>query len=150
MLVYRIALDKYAGALVASGVPARWNSRDIKMIYTASTRALACLENIVHRTALGLQSSFRTMVIELPPTVSIKTIAKEALPDDWHLFENYPQTQAIGDNWVSENKTAVLQIPSAIVTEEWNYLLNPAHKEFNKIRILRTEPFVFDPRIKGE
>lgn len=85
-----------AGRLMASGAAARWNSKDVKLIYTASTRALACLENVVHRSALGLQSNFRTMVVDVPENVPVKRIQRETLPVDWHLFENYPLTQALG------------------------------------------------------
>jgi RES domain-containing protein len=149
MHVYRITLEKYSGALVASGNPARWNSKDIKMIYTASSRALACLENVVHRNALGLQSGFRTMVIQIPQALYITIIEKESLLQDWHLFENYPLTQAMGDAWIKKGETAVLRIPSAIIAEECNYLLNPGHKDFEQIKVIRTEPFSFDQRIKS-
>ena len=148
MLVYRITLEKYAHCLIASGNPARWNSKDVKMIYTASTRALACLENVVHRSALGLQQNFRTMVIEIPDHLFSTVIDKEELPANWHLFQNYPLTQTMGDSWIQKAETAVLKIPSAIIAEESNYLLNPAHEDFKKIELVRTEPFDFDPRIK--
>ncbi|MBD0278756.1 MAG: RES family NAD+ phosphorylase [Bacteroidota bacterium] len=149
MYVYRIALEKYAGALVASGVAARWNSKDVKVIYTASTRALACLENVVHRSAIGLQANFRTMIIEIPEGLPVTTVKKNQLPADWHLFENYPHTQDLGDAWISKGETAVLQVPSAIIPEEHNYLLNPAHQDFKKVKLIRTEKFEFDPRIKN-
>lgn len=149
MYVYRITLEKYASALVASGSPARWNDKDVKMIYAASSRALACLENVVHRSAVGLQSLFRTMVIEVPDNLPIHAITKKSLPPNWHLFQNYPSTQAIGNEWVKKGETAVLQVPSAIVVEECNYLLNPLHKDFKKIKLVRVEPFEFDPRIKN-
>ncbi len=148
MHVYRIALEKYSKSLAASGVAARWNSKDVKMIYTASTRALACLENVVHRSAIGLQAGFRTMAIEIPDGLPMTVVKKEELPTDWHLFENYPYTQALGDAWISKGETAILQVPSAIIAEECNYLLNPAHEDFEQIKLIKTELFEFDPRIK--
>jgi len=148
MLVYRITLEKYSKGLFASGSAARWNSKDVKMIYTASTRALACLENVVHRNAIGLQNNFRTMVIEIPGELQIEVIEKESLSKNWHLFENYPVTQALGEAWVSKCETAILKVPSAIVAEEFNYLINPNHPEFKKVKLIRIEPFEFDQRIK--
>ena len=62
MLVYRIVLEKYA-SLYASGVEGRWNSSGAKVLYTASSRALACLENVVHRSGEGLNDLFRTLVM---------------------------------------------------------------------------------------
>jgi len=150
MFVYRITLEKYSSSLLASGNGARWNSKGVEMIYTASNRALACLENVVHRTALGLNDNFRTMVIDLPETLSIQRINKTDLMADWHLFQNYHYTRAMGDKWVSNNESAVLVVPSAIIAEEVNYLINPAHEEFNQIKLLRVEPFQFDPRIKND
>jgi RES domain-containing protein len=148
MHVYKIALEKYSKSLAASGVAARWNSRDIKIIYTASTRALACLENVVHRSAIGLQANFRTMIIEIPDSLPITVIKKEELSTDWYLFEHYPYTQLLGDSWISKGETSILQVPSAIIAEECNYLLNPMHKDFEKVKLSQTEPFEFDPRIK--
>jgi RES domain-containing protein len=148
MLVYRITLEKYSSLLIASVNPARWNSKDVKMIYTASSRALACLENVVHRSSIGLQHKFRTMVIEIPDDLESEVIKKEDLPPKWHLFQNYPLTQVSGDAWIKKGKTALLKTPSAIIAEEYNYLLNPAHKDYKKIKLLRTEPFEFDTRIK--
>jgi|ERR1700694_5750419 len=148
MNVYRIALAKYARSLAASGNAARWNSREVKMIYTASTRALACLENVVHRSSIGLQDQFRIMVLDIPADVAITVLNREKLPAHWHLFEHYPDTRALGDAWISKGETAVCQVPSAIIAEEFNYLLNPAHAEFSKIKLVRTAVFEFDPRIK--
>lgn len=148
MLVYRITLEKHSHSLVASGNPARWNSKDVEVLYTASSRALACLENVVHRSSIGLEGSFRTMVIEIPDSLEITVVQQKSLPADWRLFENYSVTQNLGNAWIMNNKTAVLQVPSAIVAEENNYLLNPAHLDFKKIKLVRTELFEFDPRIK--
>lgn len=149
MYVYRITLEKYAAVLVASGNPARWNTKEVPMIYTASSRALACLENVVHRSALGVQSLFQTMVIGIPEGLPVTTLQKETLPPDWQLFENYPVTQQAGDAWIKKGASAVLQVPSAIIAEECNYLLNPGHPDFSRIKLVSTEPFVFNPRIKS-
>ena len=148
MEVFRITKTQYADRLVASGGAARWNARGRFVIYTAATRALACLENVDLRSGEGLQDSFRVMVIQIPDTIRITTIHPDSLPTDWFAFTNYAQSQLLGENWLLSGQTAVLRVPSAIVTQEWNYLLNPVHPDFSKIRLIRTEPFIFDPRIK--
>lgn len=148
MTVYRICLAKYATALYASGNSARWNSKDVKIIYTPSSRALACLEHLVHRNALGLKQLFKVMLIEIPDDLTIGVLKKEDLENNWSEFSHYPNTQEKGDAWVARNDSAVLQVPSAIIQEEFNYLLNPAHPDFAKIKLVRTEDFDFDPRIK--
>ncbi len=148
MLVYRIVLEKWSQLLTASGQAARWNSRGRFVLYSAGTRALACLENVVHRNGRGLNQLFKTMVVEIPEDIFIETIRLENLPDGWHEFEYYHLSQQLGDAWLNGMKSAVLSVPSAIVPQEQNLLLNPQHPDFQKIKLLRTEDFVFDPRIK--
>lgn len=148
MFVYRITKALYADRLVASGGAARWNSRGQFVIYSAATRALACLENVVHRSGEGLMDSFRVMVINVPDDLTVVTIAPETLPSNWFDFEQYGTCQRLGGEWLQTSQSAVLRVPSAIIPSEWNYLLNPAHPEFSRITLIRTEPFVFDPRLK--
>lgn len=148
MEVYRITLAKWADSLVASGRAARWNSADRFVIYTASSRALACLENVVHRTGRGLQADFRAICIDVPDSLPIASIDIDKLPKNWADFEQYGRCQQLGDAWLNARQSAVLRIPSAIVPAEFNYLLNPQHPDFLQISITRVEPFRFDNRIK--
>ena len=148
MLVYRIALSQYAGNLKASGRAARWNPNDVEMIYTASSRSLACLENVVHRSRSGLEQLFKVMTIQLDDRIKKEVIKLSDLPADWKEFHQMPFTQAIGQKWVRENRTAVLEIPSSLIDEESNYLLNPLHDEFKLVNLNKSEVFVFDMRIK--
>ena len=133
---------------MASGGVARWNTRGRFVIYTAGSRALACLENVVHRSGEGLQDLFRVMVIRIPDSLLIETIVEADLPDDWADYQNFDVCQQQGENWLQRGQSAVLRVPSVIVPQEWNYLLNPAHPAFAAIHLVRTEPFVFDPRLK--
>ena len=148
MEAYRISLIKWTKKLTASGFPARWNSKGKFVIYTAGSRALACLENVVHRSGEGLNDKFKVMLIQIPDKIKIEEIRLDSLPEGWSKFENYSFTQKIGDNWLENNQTAVLKVPSSIVNMESNYLLNPNHKDFKKIKLRGTEEFEFDSRIK--
>ncbi|MDP9076971.1 MAG: RES family NAD+ phosphorylase [Bacteroidota bacterium] len=148
MLVYRITLTKYANQLVASGRAARWNPNDVAMIYTASSRSLACLENVVHRDKLGLSMLFSILTIECPISLKIKTINLKDLPANWIDYDQMTITQRIGEKWIRDNESAILQVPSSIVSEEVNYLINPKHPDFKLIKIVKAQPFVFDSRIK--
>ena len=148
MKVYRITLAKFSEDLKASGRAARWNSNDIQMIYTASSRSLACLENVVHRNQLGLSALFKVMIIEIPDAIKTKTIDINLLHNNWEDYNNIILTQKIGDRWVSDRETAVLKVPSSIIHMEYSYLINPLHPDFKKIKLLQTEPFIFDERIK--
>lgn len=148
MQVFRIGLAKYTDALMASGRAARWNPNDTEMIYTAASRSLACLENVVHRNQVGLNQSFKVMTIEIPDSLYILTIEQKKLQTDWTEFQHMPITQKLGEDWITAGKSAVLKVPSAIINAEYNYLINPKHPDFKLIKLLKSEVFVFDKRIK--
>jgi len=148
MEVYRITLKKWSKKLRASGFPGRWNSKGIFVIYTSNSRALASLENLVHRSGEGLNSLFATMIIDIPDELKIKEITQKKLPGNWFKYENYSSCQEIGDDWINEAKYPILKVPSSIIKKESNYLINPNHEDFNKIKIVKTEKFEFDPRLK--
>ncbi|SMC95293.1 RES family NAD+ phosphorylase [Pedobacter nyackensis] len=148
MQVFRIALAKYATGLNASGRAARWNPNDIEVIYTAGSRSLACLENVVHRNQAGLNHLFKVMTIVIPDDICILTIEQKNLPVNWSEFNQMPITQKLGEDWIKEKKSAILKVPSSIINAEFNYLVNPLHHDFKSIKLLKSETFVFDKRIK--
>lgn len=148
MDVYRICLAKYAGELFASGIRGRWNPKGNFVIYTAGSRALACLENVVHRSGEGLNGHFRTVVIDIPDDMIIESISANELPTNWQEIRSYPACQALGNIWYQQRTSAVLCVPSSIIPEEYNFILNTRHPDFLKIKIKSTEDFFFDPRIK--
>lgn len=147
MKVYRITLEPYSHRLYASGRIARWNSKGTFVIYSASSRALACLENVVHRGGEGLNGSFRTMTIEIPDGLPMSVIKPDELETSWKDYRKQVSTRILGDQWVRQCETPVLQVPSAIIPEEHNYLINPNHPQFAQIQLLKTDPFVFDGRL---
>ena len=149
MEVYRITLAKWSGQLSASGGAARWNSKGKFVIYTAATRSLACLENVVHRSGEGLNGFFKTMIIDIPDTLSVQEITAQDLPKNWDFYENYHLCQQIGNRWLDEATHPILRVPSAIIAHEFNFLLNPQHPDFKQIVLKQVEDFAFDPRIRN-
>lgn len=147
MVVYRISLKKWSGSLVASGKAARWNSPGNYIIYTAGSRALACLESVVHRSRKGMIANFKMMVIEIPANIKIEKITLDDLPENWFTYEHFKTCSEIGDQWLRRNTAAVLRVPSAIIINEFNFLINAEHRDFKKIKLTRVEDFRFDPRI---
>jgi RES domain-containing protein len=123
----------------------RWNSPGVTVVYASESRALAALENLVH---LNPPVTFQYVAIPVEFDGSwVETIARRALPADWTDEPPPPSTKAIGDLWVNEGRSAVLVVPSVIVPGEANFLLNPGHRDFRKIRIGKAERFAFDPRL---
>lgn len=150
MEVFRISAPRYALSLTASGVANRWNTAGQYIIYTAASASLACLENVVHRGAEGLQAPFKLMRLDIPDQLLIEEVPAAMLPTDWQQVTSYPQCQEIGSAWYQLRRSAVLKVPSAIITSESNYLLNTSHPDFEQVKLLSTADFIFDPRIKGE
>jgi RES domain-containing protein len=147
VFVYRITTAKWAGILSGSGYPARWNSKGVFVIYTASNRALACLENLVHRSGEGLHGVFKITEIEIPDSASITTITDTELPTGWHRPENYNLCREIGDRWIQEGNSLLLSVPSAIIRDESNLLINPNHAEFTRVNVNEVTAFEFDRRL---
>lgn len=117
------------------------------MVYVAGTRSLATLEILVHiEDASALEGHYSIIPIEIPERLILQASVDE-LPKGWHSPEPLMETQHFGDIWVSEARSAVLKVPSAVTTEEWNYLLNPAHPEFSAITIGPAVLFRMDPRL---
>ena len=148
MEVFRISSEKWAGTLQGSGRAARWNSNGMFVCYTASTRALACLEMLVHLSGEQIKIPFKLSVIYIPDDLVIEVFSGFK-STNWAELENYNQCQLIGDEWIKSRRTSVLRVPSAIIKNEYNYLINPQHPDFQKIKIIDLENFEFDMRLKG-
>lgn len=148
MQVYRITTEKWAGKLTGSGKSARWNTNGNFVIYTAGSRALACLENLAHRSGEGLNILFKVTEIEIPDSVSRKVLTPEHLAENWNLHNSYSYCQLIGDRWIDRKNTCILQVPSSIIAEEFNVLINPMHPDFVDIQIRSVDDFLFDDRLR--
>ena len=144
---WRIVKEKHA-ATAFSGEGARlyggrWNSPGTSVVYTSGSKALAALESLVH---LNPPVIFKYVAIPIDfDDALVEKVA--ALPADWTEAPPPPATKDIGDLWVREARSAVLELPSVIIPGEPNYLLNPAHPNFKKISLGKPEPFSFDPRL---
>jgi RES domain-containing protein len=138
MEVYRIALAQYTDKLYASGRSNRWNHAGEKVIYTASSRSLACLENVVHSSGEALGQHFRVMVIYIPDNASMEVIPSDQLAAGWNRTARSKSCKELGSAWIKSHRSLLLQVPSSIVPEEKNYLINPNHGEFGKVRIVTT------------
>ncbi len=123
----------------------RWNPRGVAVVYTSSTKSLAALENLVH---LNPPVPVRYVALRLEfDDALLETFPLKSLPDDWRLEPPPLSTQKIGGDWVKDARSAVLAVPSVIISGEPNYLLNPAHPDFRKIVVGKPEKFAFDPRL---
>ncbi|MCD8540431.1 MAG: RES family NAD+ phosphorylase [Leadbetterella sp.] len=148
MLVYRIVHKKYADSLFASGMEGRWNSEGRKVLYTSGSISLAYLETLHHRRGLGFNNDFRIMVIYLPSHASFQDIASSQLPAGWRSFRNYEFSQHIGDDWFNRAEHLCLRVPSAVVPENQNVVINTLHKDYKKVTLAETLDFLPDGRLE--
>lgn len=152
MIVYRLAKAKYSATLSGKGAEqsgGRWNSKGVFMIYTSDSRALCTTEIAVH-TPLGLLPlDYKIIIIDIPDSIKVLNLAASKLPAEWKLIPHSGSTQKIGDDFIRKNRATVLRVPSAVVSGDFNFLLNPMHADFSKIRIKKIEDFGFDARLFG-
>jgi RES domain-containing protein len=150
MNVYRLQRKKYKielSGIGASKAGGRWNSKGIEIIYTAQNRALAMAEILVHLSVGTMPNDFVMIEIDIPKSIKIKHLTENELPLNWNVFPLNSNSQKIGNDFIRENKFCVLRIPSSIVKEEYNLLINPNHKDFKKIKIVNSSDFTFDSRL---
>ncbi|HEY5590042.1 MAG TPA: RES family NAD+ phosphorylase [Paludibacter sp.] len=150
MEVYRLTRKKFTGHLSGKGAAAfgaRWNSTGVELIYTAANRSLAMAEVAVHFTLATMPIDYMMMSVFIPDDIPVKKINKTELSSNWNVFPHSASTMKIGDAFVAENKFCILCVPSAITKGDFNYLINPNHPDFSRIKIVRTEIFPFDRRI---
>jgi len=122
----------------------RWNSPGIRLIYTAGSRSLAILEVLAHLAKSAPLNNYVLYRVECDD--SLVQILRD-LPLGWNSEPPTPASQSVGDAWVRSATHPVLSVPSAIVPEERNYLLNPAHPDFRRIVIERPAAYRIDPRL---
>ncbi|HEX8678744.1 MAG TPA: RES family NAD+ phosphorylase [Chthoniobacterales bacterium] len=124
----------------------RWNSRGTAMVYLSQHQSLTVLEVFVRRRPFLPGPGFVLIGASWDEKL-MKALSPSELPADWRSLPQGLATAAIGDAWAKEARSAVLAVPSAIVPAETNYLINPAHPDFRRIKIGKPEPFGFDPRL---
>lgn len=168
MQLFRITTEKWARDLSGNGglyVSGRWHHKGIPVIYTATTRALAVLEKVVHVDPAATPDKFVIITLELPNNSLFQEVPIEMLPKDWgklsynlanttrfpaSLIQSETTTTLLADMgtaWLKGKASLALRVPSAILPKEHNVLLNPAHEQAKDIKLLSVDPFEFDPRL---
>jgi RES domain-containing protein len=147
---WRITKQKYVktafngeGARLYGG---RWNSPGTAMIYASQSQSLAVLELLVHLESPELLHSYLLIEVWLPNSY-VSDLDLSNLPANWKADPTPSNVRAVGDEWVAGAKSTALRVPSALVPGESNFLLNPRHPDFGKLRIGQPLPFQFDPRL---
>ena len=148
MEVFKICSEKYSHSLNASGASNRWNKKDEYVIYTGSSRSLSTLETVVHRSAINLSNPYKLVTIAIKDNTFIKEISVTDLPKNWKTIEAYVKLQEIGSKWYNSLESLILKVPSVIISQEYNYIINTKHPLFATNVILQSvENFDWDKRL---
>ncbi|ANQ40061.1 hypothetical protein BAR24_00415 [Gluconobacter oxydans] len=153
--VWRIAADTAhykaddlsgAGAKATGG---RWNEKDVAVVYTSTTRALACLETVVHLNAGDLPLNRYLVEVTIPETVwnGARHETSDSLPVGWDAEPASGTSIGFGTEWIVGGGSALLVLPSVIVPEEFNVLINPAHPDAGSITCRKVRKWLYDPRL---
>ena len=147
---YRIVREPYSRTPLDGEGPyrfgGRWSSPGARIAYMAEHLSLAMIEYFVHIEANDPPKDLVGVAADIPDSVSRMVLTPRKLPLNWRQIPPPPSLAAIGDSFVTERKSAVLVIPSALVTSESNWLINPLHPEFPAIQVRPAEPFHYDAR----
>jgi RES domain-containing protein len=126
----------------------RWNNPGTAIVYTAQSQSLAALEMLVHLDSSELLEKYVLIGVEFDRSL-IRPVEPAALPRHWRSDPTPPEVRSIGDDWILAGSSAVLQVPSALVPGENNFLLNPEHRDFARLRFGKPLAFRFNPRLAG-
>ena len=147
MLLWRISNHLSLAGDGALRTPGRWHTRGRRVVYCAQSPAAALLEILVHFEIdiQDLPVRYRLLKVEVPDEVQVERVLPDHLPAGWP--EKTEVTRALGDDWLAKGSAALLSVPSAIVPETFNVLLNPAHQDAKRIVIVQAGEHAIDPRL---
>jgi RES domain-containing protein len=125
---------------------ARWHNKGRPIVYAAESRSLAALEILANALDRGALSS-KPWVLAWAELSAPQIESPDRYPEDWRKHPPPNSTRAFGDAWLASSRSLALRVPSAVIGGEFNYLLNPRHPDFIRLRFGQPEPFFFDPRL---
>ena len=132
-----------AGAKITGG---RWNSVGTPLIYSATNISLATLETVLHLRSGGLPFNRFLVRIDVPDDVWAARVVLDPLPGGWDAVPPGMTSRTAGDAWVASSSSALLLVPSVIVPDEYNVLINPQHPDVASITATTIKRWIYDPR----
>lgn len=153
MELFRITQEKYAEDLSGNGARlygGRWNSEGLFAVYTSSSRSLALLETLAHTPAKILQERIYILVtLSVPDAIKTEESDREKLTAGWDAPDTRPLTKKMGDKFLRNKSGLLLIVPSVLMPEENNYILNPLHPDIKKVKLVNKRRIYFDNRVSG-
>jgi len=137
-----------AGAKKSGG---RWNRAGTALVYTSASIALACLEAVVHLGAGNLPLNRYLVLIDIPDEVwqRRESLSADLIRVGWDALPVGRVSLDVGDIWINDRSSCVLEVPSVIIPEEMNVLINPAHPGADKLTATKIRWFQYDMLMRG-
>ncbi len=153
MIVYRITKKEHSALDGMGGLygPGRWHKKGNLVIYTSEHASLAAWEKIVHVTSFeNLPENLLLVKIELPDRIEIQSVPQKVLIKGWDSFPFALETVDYGTSFLQKKTHLALKVPSVIIPDEFNIILNPLHPDIRDCKVVSTVSFVFDQRVSKE
>ena len=126
----------------------RWNSPGVRVVYVSEHQSTAAFEVFINRMPFILEETYKAFHLEWPDRLT-EIFPVKNLPANWRVPRPPVETREIGDRWVQERRSAVMALPSVISPSDTNFLINPEHPDFKRIRIAAPIDYDFDSRLLG-
>ena len=150
MIVYRITKKEHATLDETGGLfgPGRWHKKGNPIVYTSEHASLAAWEKIVHVASFeNFPDDLLLIKIEIPDLIEIRRVPQEILVPGWDDFPFSSETVDFGTSFLRKREYLALKVPSVIIPDEFNVILNPLHPDIHTCKIIHSESFIFDKRI---
>jgi RES domain-containing protein len=147
MTVFRCTVVKWAKDLTGTGAflhGGRWNSPGSYMVYTAENNVLAALEVALRIPLEHISKNYVMVPIEVPDDGDV---FQPTLSKNW--YKDQKLTRSIGDSFLKSNQQLLMKVPSALISDSFNYLINPAHADLKKVKVHTPRSILFDKRLLG-
>lgn len=149
MHLFRIAKTSYIRDLSGTGAKrygGRWNHKGVAMLYASQHRSLAILEFLVHASMQALPTDLSFLTLEVPDSSKTPEVDLSDLPSNWRDYPAPFRLAELGSEWIASGNSLLLKVPSVVVPEEWNILINPIHPDFEAMTINSISSFSLDSR----
>jgi RES domain-containing protein len=153
MIIYRITKNDHAALDGTGGLygPGRWHRKGHLIIYASEYASLAAWEKIVHVASFGnLQNDLLLVKLEIPDRIEIQTVPQNILVKGWDRFPYSSETVNFGTSFLRKKEYLALKVPTVIIPDEFNVILNPLHPDIIACKVISIIPFIFDTRVSKD
>ncbi|MDP4264006.1 MAG: RES domain-containing protein [Bacteroidota bacterium] len=150
MYLYRVVRHKYLYDLSGNGSKlfgGRWNSPGIPALYTSASKSLAVLESLTNTPPAILQNDFSILILEITGKILADEFQEKDLPKNWKVYPAPVNLAKMGDKWLLARRRLLLKVPSVVIPSEYNFIINPLHKDRKRVKIIAAERLELDTRV---